>query len=63
MSNPFDIFQLDRAGVRWLESAESFDHAKTRIHELAEGSPGEYLLLDQKTGTKFVIKPERVDAG
>jgi hypothetical protein len=63
MSNPFDIFQLDRAGVRWLESAESLDRAKTRIHELAVGAPGEYLLLDQKTGTKFVIKPEQVDAG
>jgi len=57
MSTPFDIFQLDRAGVRWLESAESLDYAKRRIHELAVSSPG-----DQKTGTKVVIKPERVDA-
>jgi hypothetical protein len=62
MSNLFDIFRLDRAGVRWLESAESLDYAKTRIHELAVSSPGEYLLLDQKTGTKLVIKPARVDA-
>ncbi len=62
MSTPFDIFQLDRAGVRWLESAESLDYAKRRIHELPVSSPGEYLLMDQKTGTKVVIKPERVDA-
>ena len=62
MSRPFDIFQLVRAGVRWLESAESLDYAKRRIHELAVSSPGEYLLLDQETGTKVVIKPERVDA-
>ena len=62
MSNLFDIFRLDRAGVRWLESAESLDYAKTRIHELAVSSPGEYHLLDQKTGTKLVIKPARVDA-
>jgi hypothetical protein len=61
MSNPFDIFQLDRAGVRWLESAESLDHAKSRIHELADGSRGEYLLLDHKTGNKVVIKPEPTD--
>jgi hypothetical protein len=63
MSYPFDIFQLDRAGVRWLESAKSLDHANTRVHELAESSPGEYLLLDHKTGNKLVIKPERADAG
>jgi len=63
MSTPFDIFQVDRAGVRWLESADSLDHAKTRIHELAVGSPGEYLLLDHKTGNKLVIKPERAGAG
>jgi hypothetical protein len=62
MSTPFDIFQLDRAGVRWLESADTLDLAKIRIHELAEGSPGEYLLLDHKTGNKLVIKPEPPDA-
>jgi hypothetical protein len=59
MSTPFDIFRLDQAGVRWLESAESLDHAKTRIHELAVSSPGEFLLLDQKTGNKVVIKPDQ----
>jgi hypothetical protein len=63
MSTPFDIFQLDRAGVRWLESADSLDRAKARIHELAVGSPGEYILLDHKTGDKLVINPERADAG
>jgi hypothetical protein len=63
MSTPFDIFQIDRAGVRWLESADSLDHAKTRIHELAVGSKGEYLLLDHKTGNKLVIKPDQADRG
>jgi len=63
MTMPFDIFQIDPAGVRWLESVASLDRAKTRIHELAVGSPGEYLLLDHKTGDKLLIKPERADAG
>ncbi len=62
MSKPFDIFRLDRAGVRWLESAESLDHAKTRIHELAVSSPGEFLLLDHKTGDKQVINPNQAHA-
>ena len=59
MSKPFDILRLDRAGVRWLESAESLDHAKTPIHELAVSPPGEFLLLDHKTGNKQVINPNQ----
>jgi hypothetical protein len=59
MSKPFDIFRLHRAGVRWLESAESLDHRKSSIHELAVGSPGEFLLLDHKTGNREVIKPNQ----
>jgi hypothetical protein len=60
---PIDIFRMDRAGVRWLESAESLDHAKTRIRELAESFPGEYILLDHKTGNKVVVNPDRADGG
>jgi hypothetical protein len=60
MSKPFDIFRLDQAGVRWLESAESLDHAKTHIHELAMSSQGEFLLLDHKTDSKQVINPNQV---
>jgi hypothetical protein len=56
MSQPFDIFRLDRAGVRWLESAESLDHAKIRIHKLA-GGPRANFSLDHKTGNREVIKP------
>jgi hypothetical protein len=59
MSTPFDIFQIEPAGVRWLESAESLNRAQTRIEELAMSSPGEYILLDHRTGSKLVIKPER----
>jgi hypothetical protein len=59
MTMPFDIFRMDRAGVRWLESAESVDHAKARIRELAVSFPGDFILLDQKTGNKVVISSER----
>jgi hypothetical protein len=57
MSMPFDIFRIDPAGVRWLESAQSLDQGKTRICELAVNLPGEYILFDQKTGNKLVIDP------
>jgi hypothetical protein len=63
MSLTFDIFRIDRAGVRWLESAESLDHAKARIRELALSFPGEFILLDHKTGNKVVINADRADEG
>jgi hypothetical protein len=59
MSLPFDIFRMDQAGVRWLESVESLDHAKARIREIPVSFPGEFILLDHKTGNKVVINSDR----
>jgi hypothetical protein len=58
MINRLDIFRLDNCGVLWLESAATLGCAKARVQELAECSPGEYLILDQATGNKHVIKSE-----
>jgi hypothetical protein len=58
MTAPFDIFQAETSGdVLWLESAVTLEEAHARVQELAAHSPGEYLLLNQKTGDKIVIKP------
>jgi len=57
MTHTLDIFRLETCGVLWLESAATLEHAKTRVRELAARAPGEYLVLDQKTGDKRVIKP------
>lgn len=51
-----DVFRFEASGPRWLEAAATLDGAKARVQELAAHSPGKYLLLDQKTGTKLVIK-------
>ncbi len=56
MTHPIDIFQMDSAGVRWLEAAPNLEHAKARVKEFAANSPGEYVVLDQKTGNKIVIR-------
>jgi hypothetical protein len=61
MTMPFDIFRMDRGGVRWLESAKSLDHAKARVLELAVSSPGEFILLDHNTGNKVVINSDRAE--
>lgn len=60
MTHPIDIFQMDSAGVRWLESAPNLEHAKARVKEFAANSPGEYVVLDQKTGNKVVIRSDEV---
>jgi len=56
MTDSVDVFRVDTRGVRWLESAATFECAKVRVKELALESPGEYMVLDQRTGNRHVIK-------
>jgi hypothetical protein len=58
MTHLSDIFRVETGGLRWVESAATLEDAKARVQELAARSPAEYLLLDQKTGNKIVIKPD-----
>jgi hypothetical protein len=52
----FDIFQAEATGeVLWLGTAVTLEDAKTRAQEFALNSPGEYLVLNQKTGDKLLI--------
>lgn len=60
MTHLCDIFQIKNDGPRWVESAESVEDAKARVQELTMQSEVGYLLLDHKTGNKFVIKPNGV---
>jgi hypothetical protein len=62
MFPPFDIFLTEAGGsVRWLEAAATLENAKARVQELAVRSPGEYLILSQKTGNKLTIRVDGVD--
>jgi hypothetical protein len=61
MTHLADIFRVENGGLRWVESAATIEDAKARVQELAARSPAEYLLLDQKTRNKLVIKPDAVD--
>jgi hypothetical protein len=64
MTAPFDIFQTESNGaVRWIASAQTIADAKARVQQHSATSPGEYLLLNQKTGSKLLIKLDDVDAG
>lgn len=55
MTLPFDVFRVDGDGVRWLQSVGTIEEAKAHISQ-AGGGAGEYLLLNQITGNKIVIK-------
>jgi hypothetical protein len=56
MTLPIDILKLDDDGPRWIQATTSMEEAKAHIHKFAETSPGEYLIMNQITGSKVVIK-------
>jgi hypothetical protein len=58
---PLDIFRVETGGVRWLESAATLEDAEARVQELAVRAPAEYLVLNQKTGERLVIKLDGVE--
>lgn len=58
MIPPFDIFKVESASVRWLESAADLESARARVNALAASSPSEYIIVNQKTGEKISIKPK-----
>ena len=61
MSDPFDIFQLEADGsVRWLRAEGTLESAKAFLQERAECLSCEYMILDQRTGSKFLIKLEEL---
>jgi hypothetical protein len=58
MIPPFDIFKAETDGARWIEPAIDLETAKSRVALVAKSSPGEYIILSQKTGPKISIKSE-----
>ena len=51
MFSPLDIFKTDPdGGVLWRGAANDFASAKKCIEKLALSAPGEYLILNQRTG-------------
>ena len=61
MADYVDVFRVETRGVLWLESAATLEGAKVRAKELALGSPGEYIVLDQRTGNKYAVGPDGIE--
>ena len=52
-----DIFKISGGAVLWREAVTTLETAKARIRKLELSSPGEYFILDQKTGQRFFVTP------
>jgi hypothetical protein len=52
--SPVDIFRVDAKGVLWLESSRTIDEARARIQQLGAQTSGEYMVLNQTTGSKLI---------
>jgi hypothetical protein len=58
MMPPFDILKVESGRVRWMEAVADLERAKARVKALTVSSPGEYIILNQKTGEKTSVKPK-----
>jgi hypothetical protein len=57
MIEPLDIFIKTNDGTYlWKAAADSFELAKSTVQRLAASSPGEYMIFNQTTGNKIVVK-------
>ena len=56
----YDIFRLEADGTHWVDAVISVEDAKTRIQELVELTPGQYIVLNQKTQEQFIVKGNAV---
>jgi hypothetical protein len=52
-----DIFKISGGSVLWRDAVATLETAKARIRKLALSSPGEYFILDQKTGQRVFVTP------
>jgi hypothetical protein len=57
MLEPLDIFiKIEDGTYVWKAAAHSFELAKSTVERLATASPGEYMIFNQATGSKVVVK-------
>jgi hypothetical protein len=50
-----DIFKISGGDVLWRDAVATLETAKARIQKLALSSPGQYFILDQRTGQRISV--------
>jgi hypothetical protein len=56
MTLPIDILQMESNGVRWVEAVPSLEHAHTRVQELIAQTKGDFIIFDQRTANRLLVK-------
>ena len=57
MLEPLDIFiKMEDGTYVWKAAADSFELAKSTVQRLATAAPGEYMIFNQTTGNKIMVK-------
>jgi GAF domain-containing protein len=51
----FDIFRLKKDRTHWVDAAPAFEDASRLVQEIGAGYPGEYVILDSRSGRKTTI--------
>jgi hypothetical protein len=55
----FDVFQKEPSGtVLWRAAARTMEEATAHVQKFAMSAPGEYVILDVRTGNKMVINSQ-----
>ena len=58
MDSPFDILHKKRDGsFQWFETVSDLRSGNIRIKELITLSPGEYVVVDQRTHNIIPVDP------
>jgi hypothetical protein len=50
LTQSYDIFRRDPGGEVWVEAVRDLETAKGRIIELAVDAPGQYVVLNHRSG-------------
>ena len=55
----FDVFRIETDGqVHWIKAAVSLESAKALIEVLGQTLPGDYIIVNAKTGTQTLINTQ-----
>lgn len=59
----FDVFQKEAGGsVLWRAAARTLEEATAHVQQFAMSAPGEYVILEMRTGNKLVINSQTPSA-
>jgi hypothetical protein len=50
LAQSYDIFRRDAGAQVWVEAARDLESAKSRVIELAAEEPGQYVVVNQRSG-------------